>query len=249
MPVPTSACSSPGLVRPCSWSPSQLPAYIYPTRRGAASPHPVGALPEVSALAEAVSPCWCRHLAAVWCFPPLFSAFAANSLPWPNAESDPNRPAEIPVPAHSVCAPLCTQCTPLFSCVRPAQLSWRAERLPCSPAGVSVISAADQRHRVMQLGFPGRRRGALMPPPLLTRCCPPPPCILIGLSCGGAGGCEWSGVPLLPAVGTWVMLEKQPGLLVCLGQACVGTSRGWGWHGQGAATRSSGHGRRRGMVP
>lgn len=115
-------------------------------------------------------------------------------------------PAEQGVPRWFPVCPPCTQCTPVL----PWQLSRRAERLPCSLAGVSVISAADQRQRVMQLGFPGRRCWALALPPLGTRCCPPPPCISMGLSCGVAGRRELSRVLLLAVMGTWVMLEKQP---------------------------------------
>lgn len=166
---------------------------------------------------------------------PIFSAFAANSLLRQNAESDPSPPASQQSKGSLLipCVPtLCTQCTPLFSRVRLVQLSWRVEQLPCSLAGVSVISAADQRHWVMQLGFPGRRRGALMPPHLCTCCCLPPPCILIGLNCGGAGSHELSGILLLPVTGTWMMLEKQPWLLGCVwdrpvrGGAGVGSGMG-----------------------
>lgn len=177
---------------------------------------------------------------------PIFSAFAANSLPHKNSQSDHRAPCF----QHSKGSPLIpcvppprTQCTLLFSHVRPVQLSWRAERLPCSLAGVSVISAADQRHWVMQLGFPGKQHGALMPPQLCTYCCPPPLCILMGLSCGGAGSHELSSILLLPVTGTWTMLEQQPWLLGCVcdrpvrGQAGMG-----GWHGQSAAMHSWGHG-------
>lgn len=80
----------------------------------------------------------------------------------------------------------------------------------------------------MQLGFPGKQHGALMPPQLCTYCCPPPLCILMGLSCGGAGSHELSSILLLPVTGTWTMLEQQPWLLGCVcdrpvrGQAGMG---------------------------